>query len=220
MKYLNKCQSNIPTLIDEDGIQANSGSQKVDLLNSKCFNCKNAPLGIEDNSFPLDHHSTELYCYKDQVYEILCGLDTSKSNGPDGISSRMFKSTASSIAPSIAQLFNLFICVGKVPSAWKLSFIVPFLNRPGLMTQTTTDLSFSFAFLVRCLKSVFIHSYSPTWKISNFLTASGVSDLVVLQSLLCFLPFMNGCSFWRLARTSVQYSWTIEKCLTACCMHP
>ena len=38
MKYLNKCQSNIPTLIDEDGIQANSGSQKVDLLNSKCFN--------------------------------------------------------------------------------------------------------------------------------------------------------------------------------------
>ena len=33
MKYLNKCQSNIPTLIDEDGIEASSGSQKADLLN-------------------------------------------------------------------------------------------------------------------------------------------------------------------------------------------
>ena len=33
-KYLNKCQSNIPTLIDEDGIEASSGSQKADLLNS------------------------------------------------------------------------------------------------------------------------------------------------------------------------------------------
>lgn len=45
MKYLNKCQSNIPTLIDEDGIEASSGSQKADLLNlffSKCFNCKSA----------------------------------------------------------------------------------------------------------------------------------------------------------------------------------
>ena len=31
---------------------------------------------------------------------------------------------------------------------------------------------------------------------------------------------MIGCSFWRLARTSVQYSWTIEKRLTVCRMHP
>ena len=81
MKYLTKCQSNIPTLTDKDGIEASSGSQKADLLNSffsKCFNHKSAPLGIEDNSFPLDHHSTELYCYEDQVYEMLCGLDTLK----------------------------------------------------------------------------------------------------------------------------------------------
>ena len=55
----------------------------------------------------------------------LCGLDTSKSSGPDGFSARMLKSTAANIAPSIAQLFNLSISLGKVPSAWKLSFVVP-----------------------------------------------------------------------------------------------
>ena len=117
MKYLNKCQSNIQTLTDEDEIEAITGAQKVDImLNSffsKCFNYRSAPFRIEDNPFlPLDHHPTELYCYEDQVYELLCGLDTSKSNGPDGISSRMLKSTALSIAPSVAQLFNLSIRVG------------------------------------------------------------------------------------------------------------
>ena len=220
MKYLNKCQSNIPTLIDEDGIEASSGSQKADLLNlffSKCFNCKSAPLRIEDNSFfPLDHHSTELYCHEDQVYEVLCGLDTSKSNGPDGISSRMLKSTASSIAPSIAQLFNLSICVGKVPSAWKLSFIVPIPKSSRSHDPNNYRPISLLCILSKMLEKHILHPYSPTWKISShILTASGVSGLVVLQSLLCFLPFVNGCSFWRLARTSAQYSWTIEKRLTA-----
>ena len=167
MKYLNKHQSNIPTLTDEDGIEASTGAQKADMLNSffsKCFNYRSAPLRIEDNPFlSLDHHPIELYCYEDQVYELLCRLDTSKSNGPDGISSRMLKSTASSIAPSIAQLFNLFIWVGKVPSAWKLSFIIPIPK--SSRTHGPNDyrpISLSFAFLARCLKSIFIHSYSPT----------------------------------------------------------
>ena len=54
MKYLNKCQSNIPTLTNEDGIEAITGAQKADMLNSffsKCFNYRSAPLRIEDNPF-------------------------------------------------------------------------------------------------------------------------------------------------------------------------
>ena len=74
------------------------------------------------NSFcPLDDHPSELYCHEDQVCELLCGLDTSKSSGPDGISAKMLKFMAISIAPSIAQLFNMSIRTGKVPNAWKLA---------------------------------------------------------------------------------------------------
>ena len=34
-------------------------------------------------------------------------LDTGKANGPDAISARMLKHTASAIAPSVTELFNL-----------------------------------------------------------------------------------------------------------------
>ena len=56
---------------------------------------------------------------------MLQSLDTSKANGLDGISARMLKSTAYSIAPSITKLFNHSIACGKPPSNWKKSAIVP-----------------------------------------------------------------------------------------------
>ena len=94
VKYLNKQQSSIPTLTDEDGVEATSASQKADMLNSffsKYFNHRSAPLRDGDNSFcPLDDHPSELYCHEDQVCELLCGLDTSKSSGPDGISAKIY----------------------------------------------------------------------------------------------------------------------------------
>ena len=57
-----------------------------------------------------------------------CVGDTSKSNGPDGISARMLKHTAISITPSITWLFNLSIRIGKIPNAWKVSHVVPILK--------------------------------------------------------------------------------------------
>ncbi len=56
---------------------------------------------------PFDEHPKEFFCDVDRVHEMLLGLDTSKSNGPDGVSARMLKQTAASIAPSISQVFTL-----------------------------------------------------------------------------------------------------------------
>ena len=52
-------------------------------------------------------------------------LDTSKSSGPDGVSEKMLKSVAHSIAPSVSELFNLSIRSGCFPALWKVSNIVP-----------------------------------------------------------------------------------------------
>ena len=52
-------------------------------------------------------------------------LDTSKSSGPDGISAKMLKGVASSLAPVLVQIFNLSILDAKVPSQWKFSRVVP-----------------------------------------------------------------------------------------------
>ena len=57
-------------------------------------------------SCPLD-----LFCTEEEIFELLAGIDTTKSNGPDGISGKMLKSTASSITPALTKLFNLSIKV-------------------------------------------------------------------------------------------------------------
>jgi len=57
-------------------------------------------------------------------------LDTGKANGPDAISARMLKHTASAIASSFTELFNLSICTGQLPKDWKVSYVVPITKRP------------------------------------------------------------------------------------------
>ena len=94
---------------------------------SNCFNRNCAPLeDWSEGDYKLpDDTPDELLCDEDTVCELLAGLDVSKSSGPDGISGKMLKHTAVSIAPSVTQLFNLSIRNGRVPRGWKLSSVVP-----------------------------------------------------------------------------------------------
>ena len=67
----------------------------------------------------------DILCTKDFVLEQLTNLDVTKATGCDGISARMIKSTAVSIAPSLTELFNMSISTGVYPSDWKVARIVP-----------------------------------------------------------------------------------------------
>ena len=124
VKALSKNRSSIPAL----DILYESDKQKAAVLNSffSCFNLSHPPL---DPSFPEDHLSVPnceaLYCMTEEVLHMLEHLDCSKACGPDLISARMLKVTASSIAPSITKLFNISIRTGKLPDQWKLSMVVP-----------------------------------------------------------------------------------------------
>ena len=64
-------------------------------------------------------------CNEEEVYQLLSSLDVTKANGPDGISARTLKHTATSITPSITKLFNLSLRTGHIPSEWKQSLVVP-----------------------------------------------------------------------------------------------
>ena len=56
---------------------------------------------------------------------MLAALDTAKASELDGISTRMLKGTAFSIAPSLTNLFNLSLSTGILPSVWKKSMVIP-----------------------------------------------------------------------------------------------
>ena len=58
-----------------------------------------------------------------QVFDLTCGIDISKSSGPDGISAKMLRATAVSITPAIIRLFNMSITSGELPADWKLALV-------------------------------------------------------------------------------------------------
>ena len=67
----------------------------------------------------------DLLCTTEEVVSYIQALDANKASGPDGISTRMLKNTALSIAPSLAKLFNITFQLGRFPTCWKISSVVP-----------------------------------------------------------------------------------------------
>ena len=111
----------MPTLALGD-VTASTEGEKADLLNAyfhSCFNKAHAPLSSSVSLPPAP--SSNLLCT--EVYDLLVSLDVSKSSGPDGISARMLKYTATSIAPSVTKLFNQSIVQSRIPVRWKRSIV-------------------------------------------------------------------------------------------------
>ena len=137
VKLLNQNHSSIPTL-QFNGTVAETAVGKANALNSFFFNCFNHQLNPLSCSNPEFSHSTldpvhcpeELLCTEEITYDLLCNLDVSKSVGCDGISAKMMKSTACSIAPILTRLFNKSICTGELPATWKHGRIVPVPKNP------------------------------------------------------------------------------------------
>ena len=59
------------------------------------------------------------------MYDLLVGVDVTKSTGPDNIAGRMIKSTACSITSAVTALFNQTIRQGKIRNDWKTAHMTP-----------------------------------------------------------------------------------------------
>ena len=136
VKFLKKTSSQVPTLKTES-TTATSNVEKASLLNevlSKNFNWDFPPLSeLDCNCFNVPSSmlpSDEILCTEEETFNLIMAIDDSKAIGPDGISGRMLKATASTIVPSLTTLFNLSIKVGKIPQKWKISSVVPIPKTP------------------------------------------------------------------------------------------
>ena len=133
MKYVHKEQSTVPPL-SHNGTTVQGDTGKANMLNtffSECFNTVLPPLSERDRTSqhlrqPPDECPDELLCTESEILKFLKAINISKASGPDNISGRMLKSTATSIAPpSITKIFNQSITTGTFPHAWKQSNVVP-----------------------------------------------------------------------------------------------
>ena len=129
VKHLTKNSSSLPVL-SQNGTVASSNIEKADMLNSffgECLNHSLPPLDFSDMDEleNMEECSEDLLCSVEEVQWFLETLDTTKANGPDGISAWMLKETALSITPSVTKLLNLSIQSGCFPVLWKMSNVVP-----------------------------------------------------------------------------------------------
>ena len=102
VKVIKKQDTVIPVLWDGQSPAA-TNSAKAELLNTYFYDSFNHSYPPISNPAPLNPENCppDLLCSEEQITDMLCSLDTSKSTGLDGVSAVMLKSTAASIAPIV-----------------------------------------------------------------------------------------------------------------------
>lgn len=60
-----------------------------------------------------------------EVYDLIDGLKSNFSSGPDGIPAIILKRCVSSLSAPLCSLFNVSVGSGHFPEYWKSSFVTP-----------------------------------------------------------------------------------------------
>ena len=81
---------------------------------------------IEDSTYPtIDPLNLTVDC----VSNLLHDLEVHKACGPDGISPRLLKETASNIAPMLTLIYQDALKQQRVPADWKKALVVPIFKK-------------------------------------------------------------------------------------------
>ena len=97
-------------------------------------------------------------CSPKEVHKLLSTLKIKTASGPNGLSSHMLRNTATAIASSLSNLFNLSLSSGVVPSEWKLSNVTPVYKGSGDQKYVTNYRSISLLSLISKVLERVVHS--------------------------------------------------------------
>ena len=92
IKFINKQDTTIPALWD-GSTPITSNDAKAEVFNSYFYECFNHSIPLLSDPIPLDPEAcpASILCTEEQVTDLLCTLDTTKSTGLDGVSALMLK---------------------------------------------------------------------------------------------------------------------------------
>ncbi|CAB4017509.1 Hypothetical predicted protein, partial [Paramuricea clavata] len=112
-----------------NGITAKSSAEKTELLNSyfsSVFTTSSTDIGdCDGEASETESGLGELTVDVAEVENYLRNLDITKASGPDKIPARLLKECGRQIAPSICELFNVSLRVGRLPVEWKSANVTP-----------------------------------------------------------------------------------------------
>lgn len=122
--YMNsktKIRAGISDLKDENGVLKSSSIDKANILNNFFASVFTHEGTSEIPIIPLKLLQTvnSISVKKQKVEKLLCGLNPSKSCGPDECHPRFLKETARELSEPICELFNKSLQTGVLPKEWK-----------------------------------------------------------------------------------------------------
>ena len=115
----------------DDGTLHSAPSEKAEILNrqfSSVFTRENLHSVPHMGESPY-HTAPDITVTEKGVLKLLNGLNPHKASGPDEISTRFLKTTATAKAPILTVIFQSSIDQGKVPDDWKSANVTPLFKK-------------------------------------------------------------------------------------------
>ncbi|KAI8518860.1 hypothetical protein Bbelb_021170 [Branchiostoma belcheri] len=113
------------------GVLTSDPKEKVDALGdqfSSVFTEEDLT-NIPSLGRPVAPHAPPLYISVNGVAKQLSKLNPNKASGPDGLSPRLLKTTATQIAPVLQVIFTQSLDTGDVPADWRAANISPIFKK-------------------------------------------------------------------------------------------
>ena len=128
----NSSNSNrIPDFVFRNNIFAKNPIRQAELFNNFFYDQFSTKSSY---SIDVDFSSDDFIDFKfdeNKIIQILLGLDTNKSSGPDEISGMVLKNCVYSLALPLSILLNLSFSMGQLPPDRKLANVVPIYQKGG-----------------------------------------------------------------------------------------
>ena len=155
--------SNVPPMI-KDGISVFNTDDKTNCFNEAFIQFSNIDTTnakLPNFEYKTNGRLSNIETDVSSVTALLKDLNISKASGPDSISARMLKETASTIAVPLTRLINMSLSMGKVPLLWKQANVIP-IFKSGNKSDFGNYRPVSLLNIVSkiCEKAVFKHVFN------------------------------------------------------------
>ncbi|XP_045206717.2 uncharacterized protein LOC123558945 [Mercenaria mercenaria] len=134
----------IPPLLNNDNTYSTSEFDKANTLNDffvAVSNADDSNTDLPDFRLKTDSTLDNLVITEQDVIDVLSNLMVNKASGPDQISHRMLKGTASTICKPLCILFNRSVREHSYPISWKKAHVMPLFKKGPRIWLPITDLS-------------------------------------------------------------------------------
>ena len=139
--YDNRLSSSTSSALIENDILISDPLEKARLFNSffvsqsKLDGAENIPPSVEPFQTSA-YISADIVASKQDVYNLLKNVDTSKACGHDGVENKIIQICCKGLSDSFTSLINFSFRLGEFPFQWKLANVIPLFKKDNRHLKT------------------------------------------------------------------------------------